>query len=421
MRLVAVDEVDGELELTIETTTSRVGCRGCGVIARLHDRRDTVVRDVAGLGRAVRLRWRKRVWRCVEPACGVRTWTEQHPAIAPRAALTQRVREDAAGRVARGESVAAVARDLGVGWATVMRAFAEHGQRWLDDAEQAAAPTRVLGLDETVWQRAGWHRRTRYATGFVDGDTGQLLDLVEGRSTAAAAGWLSARDNDWRAAVRVVAIDPFEGYARAIRGQLPHAQLVVDHFHAIRLGNRVVDDVRRRVQQQTLGHRGRKHDPLYRVRRLLLLAAGRLDPRGWARLEAAWDAGDPDHEVYTAWAVKELLRDVYAAATLDDAREALATFYDWAANSTVPECRRLARTVRRWERQILAWHTTGGASNGPTEAANLLIKKVNRVGHGFRNWNNYRLRVLVHCKINWHNQTTTRIRGRRIPLPRFVA
>jgi len=59
--------------LTVETTAARVGCSGCGVVARLHDRRDTVVRDVAGLGRAVRLRWRKRVWRCAEAACAVRT------------------------------------------------------------------------------------------------------------------------------------------------------------------------------------------------------------------------------------------------------------------------------------------------------------------------------------------------------------
>jgi Transposase len=52
---------------------------------------------------------------------------------------------------------------------------------------------------------------------------------------------------------------------------------------------------------------------------------------------------------------------------------------------TVPELSRLARTVRTWEAEILAFHSTNGCSNGPTEALNLLIKKVKRVGHGFRN------------------------------------
>jgi len=48
--------------------------------------------------------------------------------------------------------------------------------------------------------------------------------------------------------------------------------VVVDHFHAIRLANTVVDQVRRRTQQTTLGHRGRQHAPLYRIRKLLLTA-----------------------------------------------------------------------------------------------------------------------------------------------------
>jgi hypothetical protein len=47
------------------------------------------------------------------------------------------------------------------------------------------------------------------------------------------------------------------------------------------------------------------------------------------------------------------------------------------------ELSRLARTVRAWEAEILAFHATGGCSSGPTEAINLLIKKVKRVGHGF--------------------------------------
>jgi hypothetical protein len=65
------------------------------------------------------------------------------------------------------------------------------------------------------------------------------------------------------------------------------------------------------------------------------------------------------------------------------------------------ELSRLARTVRAWEAEILAFHATGGCSNGPTEAMNLLIKKVKRVGHGFRNFTNYRLRLRLHCGVAW--------------------
>jgi transposase len=78
----------------------------------------------------------------------------------------------------------------------------------------------------------------------------------------------------------------------------------------------------------------------------------------------------------------------------------------------VAELSRLARAVRAWEAEVLAFHATGGCSNGPTEALNLLIKKVKRVGHGFRNFANYRLRLLLHCGVTWQTHQTARLRGR---------
>ena len=71
----------------------------------------------------------------------------------------------------------------------------------------------------------------------------------------------------WADQIDVAAIDAFRGYATAIGDVLPDAVLVIDHFHAIRLASEAVNDVRRRVQQDTLGHRGRRHDPLYGIRR----------------------------------------------------------------------------------------------------------------------------------------------------------
>jgi hypothetical protein len=84
----------------------------------------------------------------------------------------------------------------------------------------------------------------------------------------------------------------------------------------------------------------------------------------------------------------------------------------YADSVGVAELSRLARTVRAWEAEILAFHSTGGCSNGPTEAMNLLIKKVKRVGHGFRNFTNYRLRLLLHCGVSWQTHQPARLRGR---------
>ncbi len=77
------------------------------------------------------------------------------------------------------------------------------------------------------------------------------------------------------------------------------------------------------------------------------------------------------------------------------------------ADSGVPELRRLATTIESWRDEFLAYFTTGGISNGPTEAMNLLIKKIKRVGHGFRNFENYRLRLLLHCGVDWQTPDET--------------
>jgi transposase len=415
--VLAAEIVGGEWRLVVQTTAEVVGCPRCGVRAQAHGRRTVRVRDLPIGGRPVVLAWRKRLWRCRESACQVRTWTEPAAAIAPRVVLTQRARAEACRRVGKdAHAVAAVARDLGVGWATIMRAVEDHGTPLVDDPARLNGVT-ALGLDETSFLKATRVAPTRWVTGLVDLEGGRLLEVVATRTRAAVAGWLDARPRDWLAQVGTVALDPWHGYASALVTPLGHAIVVVDHFHAIRLANAVVDQVRRRTQQATLGYRGRKRDPLYRIRKLLLTAAEQLTQRGWARLRAGLAAGDPTGEVAAAWQGKELLRAVYAADGMLAARAALDRFYRWADGVKVAELTRLARTVGAWQAEILAWHTTDGCSNGPTEAVNLLIKKVKRVGHGFRNFTNYRLRLLLHCGVRWQTHRTARLRGRS---PRLV-
>jgi transposase len=207
-----------------------------------------------------------------------------------------------------------------------------------------------LGLDETSFLRATPTAPTRYVTGLVDVEGGRLLDVIADRTTRAVTAWLSARPQAWLAGVGTVALDPWRGYASALVAPLGHATVVVDHFHAIKLANTVVDQVRRRTQQALLGHRGRKHDPLYRIRKLLLRAAERLTSRGRARLRAGLTAGDPTGEVAAAWQGKELLRAVYAAGDLASARAALDRFYRWCDGVQLLELSRLARTVRLADR-----------------------------------------------------------------------
>jgi transposase len=114
---------------------------------------------------------------------------------------------------------------------------------------------------------------------------------------------------------------------------------------------------------------------------------------------------------------KELLREMHAAHSFQAARWKLVAFYQCAADADVPELTRLARTVANWEIEILNNHVTG-ISNGPTESQNLIAEKLRRIGHGMRNFENYRLRLLLHSGVQWNTQPTARTRGRH---PRLVA
>ncbi len=108
--------------------------------------------------------------------------------------------------------------------------------------------------------------------------------------------------------------------------------------------------MRRRVQNKTLGHRGRKGDPLYRIRRLLTKAHERLNTRGETRLQGLLAAGDPYGEVRDAWYAKETIRDIYKIDS-----PTLADEFTWQLSQDLQdrslprETNRLGRTLARWQ------------------------------------------------------------------------
>jgi hypothetical protein len=111
--------------LAIETAADVVGCDGCGSRAIGHGRRRVKVRDLPIAGEPVTLVWAKRIWRCGDPDCAVKMWSEVSEEIEARAVLTERARAEIACRVGPGEeSVAAVARSFGVSWHPAMGLYA---------------------------------------------------------------------------------------------------------------------------------------------------------------------------------------------------------------------------------------------------------------------------------------------------------
>lgn len=377
---------EGELEVLAETVQPSRGCPVCGVVGEVKERPVVTLRDATSAARRVRVRWRKHRWVCREPDCPQRSWTEQHAAVGARRRSTRRCRRQVARAVERGRSVAEAADEVGMGWRAGMRAVAEEA-----DVPDRLRLVRRLGVDETV---AGWRRR--FVTHLVDLDAGTVIATVQGRSAAVLLEALALQGEAWLAGVEQVAIDPFLPYASAIRQLLPNASLVVDKFHVLRLFAKAVDQVRRRLVQEHHGRRGRKCDRLWRRRMVLLKRFTRLTVDELDRIEDALtheDLGGQLTAAYLAYQEALLVFDRQGTVGL---RSALGQLFRRLAEADVPELRRLGGTLDRWLPEIVAYFETG-TTNAATEGCNRKVKQIKRVACGFRNHDNYALRIAIHA------------------------
>jgi transposase len=390
------------LTLVVETNPAVTGCPGCGVIAERRGRRVRRLHDIPAFGAPVELVWRQRRYRCIEQACPVGGFSEDHHLAPSRAKLTVRAAWWAISCIQRDNaSVASVARRLGVDWHTVWEAIKPLLEELADDPGRLAGVD-TLGVDEHIWHhqpRPG--KGPKEMTGMVDltrrngKPRARLLDLILGRSGKAYADWLRSRGNAFTAGIGTATLDPFRGYGNAIRDELDDAVAVLDAFHVVRLGLKAMEETRRRVQQQQLGHRGRKHDPLYRIRNPLRAGAERLSARQIERIEAGLQAGDPTFEVTVAWRCYQQLRSAFGASSLVEGRAIAVKVLDSFPTCPIPEVARLGRTLNAWKQQFLAYFTTQRANNGGTEAINSIIELHRRIARGFRNPANYRLRMIL--------------------------
>jgi transposase len=411
-------EAGADGTLTVWAVTDHpaaAACPGCGTVsAREHERVVARPKDVRRGVDQVRVRWVKRRWKCGNPGCARKTFTESVPQVPPRCRVTGRLRELTAAEVCdRGITPAEAARHAGISWPVAHEAFAAAADPVLG---QAHAPVAHLGIDE---HRRGRPRfaadpgtgeyvllADRWHTCFFDlsGEQG-LLGQVEGRTADDTAYWLAGAPAAWRDAVQVVAIDMCSIYAAAVRRMLPSAQIAVDLFHVVHLAVKAVGDVRRRVVRARYGRRGRGGDPEYGIKNLLVRNVEHLSAGQFAKITATLEKDRYGQEIAAAWIGKEKLRyalNLRARITGStpcehDVRARLFAFYDWCAqNDDIPELVSLARTISRWEDEIVCAVLTG-VTNAASESLNRLAKLEARLAYGFRNPASQRRRVRIAC------------------------
>ncbi len=376
-------------------------CRRCGCEGGA---RDSVVRRLAHepLGwRPTTLEVTVRRYRC--PGCG-HVWRQDTTRAAqPRAKISRRgLRWALEGLVCQHLTVARVAEGLGVSWNTANDAVLAEGTRALIEDPARFDGVRVIGVDEHVWRHT--RRGDTYVTVIIDltpirGGSGpaRLLDMIEGRSKQAFKQWLAARPQAWRSGVEVVAMDGFTGFKTATTEELPAAVAVMDPFHVVRLAGDALDRCRRRIQQDTHGHRGRTNDPLYRARRTLHTGADLLTTTQTQRLHELFTA-DEHVQVEATWRIYQRMITAYREPDRTRGR-ALMTKLIESLREGVPraltELVTLGRTLTKRAADVLAYFDRPGTSNGPTEAINGRLEHLRGSALGFRNLTNYIARSLL--------------------------
>jgi transposase len=238
----------------------------------------------------------------------------------------------------------------------------------------------TIGIDEHSFRRL--KGRTEFASVIVDYPNKRIFELAQGKTTADLLGQLGhieGRENVKNAIIDLC--DPFKNF---IRSHFPNAKIIADKFHVLRLTTPALMKKRFEIT-------GTKADS--KARRLLLCSSHKLDH--WER-STIWNYLEryPDLQELYRW--KERLHKFYRTRGYYRAHLALRLMCDEMALSLLPEIKSLRRTLLKWREEILNYFLTG-LTNGRTEGYNNLAKLVQKRAFGYKNFRNYRLRLLSCC------------------------
>ena len=244
---------------------------------------------------------------------------------------------------------------------------------------------KVLGLDEIAPQKG----RGRYHLIITAPELGIVLDVLTDRKKGTLEAWFAERGADWCAAVEVCCADMWDAYHEAAQAKLLNAKLTVDRFHVMKNLNEAVTKARRSIQKRADQE---TQELLKGCRWLLVKNRENLSDEERPKLDAMLVVAP---ELKTCYELKEDFRAWFNALT--DRPTAERTLDEWLAKvqaSGLKALQTFTKTISNWRERILNYFV-GRHSNGFAEGVNLKIKLLNRRAFGYRNFDSFRLHVLV--------------------------
>ena len=348
------------------------------------------------------LRTKDSFWRCFrygrmfENICSIRVRCHKYnclrcgryfntriPGIRPWNRSTEPLKHAVFQHCNKGVPVSCVAKDFNIGTATVERYYQQVIS--LESRKLYNGCPKSLGIDE--------HRFTRkkgFATTFCDLEKHRVFDVTLGRSSSELEGFLNSLTG--RNNVRVICMDMSQVYRKIAKTWFPRAVIVCDRFHVIRLVNERF--------RQLISDMDPEHIPYNRrgLMRLMSMQRDRLTDRAARRLEDYFRGNPEVRNIYHFWQnLTDLLRN--RSQNAFGCKKLLPQFLQsiqLLRMSVYEQLRSLGRTLSDWKDEIMRMFRFT-FSNGITEGFHRKMKLIQRRAYGFRNFENYRMRVRVLC------------------------
>jgi transposase len=353
---------------------SRFACPACGATqCPAHDTERKTWRHLNFFQHQAYLTARVPRIRC--DACGVRTVTV--PWARPDSGFTL-LFEALIMTMVSAMPVAAVARMVGEHDTRLWRVVHHY-------VEQARARTDASGVTRVAIDETAARRGHDYITLFADIDQARVLFATEGKDAATVTAFaddLAAHGGD-PAAVEEVCIDMSPAFIKGVAESLPEAAITFDKFHAVKIVNDAVDQVRRIEQKGRRLLRGTRYLWLRNPDNLSERQRDALDSLPTRHLKTA-----------RAYRIRLAFQELYEQDTPEQAVLFLKRWYFWATHSRLPPMIDAARTIKRHWDGILRWFDSRIA-NGLIEGINSLVQAAKAKARGYRSARNLKAMVYL--------------------------
>jgi transposase len=216
----------------------------------------------------------------------------------------------------------------------------------------------------------------------------KILAILKDDNQITLGKYFKSWPEEAKSRVLEVCIDMKQSYLTVIKEMLPNAKIVVDHFHVVREMCRQVDDMRKIIQGE-----GRKGDR--RINRFLLLKnRDNLSLAELKKLDITFKIYERHPALKGAYFIKEKVREVYKCKTKTEAERKLDMLLSQLEHHEVGKLREMRDTLLRWRPYILNFFERR-TTNAFIEGCHNKIKLIKRISYGFRNFENYVLKITL--------------------------